>query len=356
MSDSALEFELVMQRSDGNETRGNLNPGDMDYTENARGYHMDNQGAHIQDWVNSLPAIKDVDRPSIDNLDMGLHGNASIVHDDAHNRHGHTRSITIIPDTFNGEDDWDQYISHFENCAELGHWTERERALTLAACLKGQARVFYSSLASRDGYNYGSLVARLEQRFGSAKQHIRWLSRLQSRERMPHESISAFGDDVRLMTQRAYPSLDSCAKEMLALQHFYNAMTAEMRFRLIDRGVKSISEAVELVERYEEVLGSNNYGGRQGDVVRSVGRTPRNQSTKSTVTLKSGFEEKLMAIVGRLERLEKRKYTHQDNKHSRNNVDTNCFRCNSPSHMYRNCPNRQGTDRPDTGLRDKPLF
>ena len=27
------------------------------------------------------------------------------------------RSISIKPETFNG-DDWDQYISHFENCAE----------------------------------------------------------------------------------------------------------------------------------------------------------------------------------------------------------------------------------------------
>ena len=109
----------------------------------------------------------------------------------------------ITPDTFKGDDDWEQYISHFEDCAELGNWSLKEKVLTLAAKLKGQARVFYSGLPSCDKRSYRLLVARLEQRFGSAMQHSRWMSRLQSRIRKQGESIAAFGDDLLLMAQKA---------------------------------------------------------------------------------------------------------------------------------------------------------
>ena len=62
---------------------------------------------------------------------------------DSHRNHDLFRSSVIItPDTYTGDDDWEQYISHFEDCAELGNWTEKEKVLTLAAKLKGQARVF----------------------------------------------------------------------------------------------------------------------------------------------------------------------------------------------------------------------
>ena len=31
----------------------------------------------------------------------------------------------IIPDEFTCEEDWDQYISYFEDCAELRQWSEK---------------------------------------------------------------------------------------------------------------------------------------------------------------------------------------------------------------------------------------
>ena len=86
------------------------------------------------------------------------------------NKCSHSK-VTIKPDTFTGEDDWEQYISHFDNCAELGGWSDRERVLTLAACLKGQARIFYAGLLQNDKQSYRLLVHKLEQRFGSARQH-----------------------------------------------------------------------------------------------------------------------------------------------------------------------------------------
>ena len=117
----------------------------------------------------------------------------------------------VTPETYNREDVWEQYISHFEDCAELGNWLEKEKVLTLAAKLKGQARMFYTSLPSSDKRSYRQLVARLEHRFGSARQQSRWMSKLPIRTRNPGETIAAFGDDLLLMAQKAYSNLDSDA-------------------------------------------------------------------------------------------------------------------------------------------------
>ncbi|MCG7877677.1 MAG: hypothetical protein N0C90_15270, partial [Candidatus Thiodiazotropha endolucinida] len=56
------------------------------------------------------------------------------------------------------------------------------------------------------------------------------------------------------MAQKAYTSLDTTAQEMLALQQFYKAVPLEMRCRIMDRDCTSIREAVDVVERYEELL------------------------------------------------------------------------------------------------------
>ena len=50
--------------------------------------------------------------------------------------------VHVRPEFFDGEGDLDQYISHFQNCADLGRWSETDKALTLSACLMGQVRAF----------------------------------------------------------------------------------------------------------------------------------------------------------------------------------------------------------------------
>jgi hypothetical protein len=43
--------------------------------------------------------------------------------------------------------DWEEYFSHFINCAQLGGWTNQDKMLGLSANLRGPARIFYLSLS-----------------------------------------------------------------------------------------------------------------------------------------------------------------------------------------------------------------
>ena len=283
------------------------------------------------------------------------------------------RPPVVTPDTYSGEDDWEQYISHFEDCAELGNWSEKEKVLTLAAKLKGQARVFYTSLPSSDKRSYWLLVARLEHRFGSARQQSRWMSKLQTRTRKPGESIAAFGDDLLLMEQKAYANLDSDAQEMLALQQFYQAVPLEMRCRIMDRDCTSISKAVNVVERYDDLM--NETTDRKRTITRAADMQyfdDSNQSTEGTDTANvNGYGWKnqrtesaashnqmpgmhndnafsnneqlsiaqtLWEVLECLNRLERHLERLQGNMQNTQRANKTCFICNSPDHFFRQCP------------------
>ncbi|KAH3730340.1 hypothetical protein DPMN_056323 [Dreissena polymorpha] len=74
----------------------------------------------------------------------------------------------------------------------------------------------YSSLPVAEKRSYKLLTNRLKQRFGSKRQQNRWLSKMQNRMRGKTETIAAFGDEIRLLSQKAYSTLDQEAQEMLA--------------------------------------------------------------------------------------------------------------------------------------------
>ena len=129
------------------------------------------------------------------------------------------RSLPVVkPEIYDGSSDWDSYFSHFTNCADLGRWTDEEKALTLASRLSGSARVFYLGLREPDRRIYRALVKKLTERFGSKKQQSRYITKFESRRRDAGEAVASFGDDIRLTAHRAYPGLDARAQESLALQ------------------------------------------------------------------------------------------------------------------------------------------
>ena len=254
-------------------------------------------------------------------------------------RNSRTSSIfSIKPEPFSGTEDWEEYISHFEICAELGHWKESEKVLALAASLRGPARTFYISLSSEEKRSYTALVRQLGQRFGSTRQQSRWLSRLESRKRLTGEPIAALADDLRQMSQRAYVNLDSRAQEALALNQLYKCISLEMKCRCIDRECQTVAQAVEIIERYEAIMGDQ---GRKS-TVRGVfshcdpERNLNNQQTEIDRTL----EKSIRLLTERLERLENTRFSRQGQNQSsnRNTGNKTCFICSAPDHFFRNCP------------------
>ncbi|KAH3795110.1 hypothetical protein DPMN_148655 [Dreissena polymorpha] len=73
------------------------------------------------------------------------------------------------PDSYDGTKCFEQYMSHFEDCAELSCWDYRTKVLILASSLRGAARNYYMSLSESKRREYETLTSNLSQRFGSSK-------------------------------------------------------------------------------------------------------------------------------------------------------------------------------------------
>ena len=247
-------------------------------------------------------------------------------------RYGPSRHLAVRPDDYEGSKDWDEYFSHFNNCAELGRWSTTDRALTLASCLKGAARTFYLGLKESDRSSFTRLVDKLRNRFGSDRQQSLYLAKFESRKRQPNETIAIFGDDLRLLAKRAYPKLDQLAQESIAVNQFYKSISLEMKCRCIDRDCCTIGEAVNVVERYETILGEDKK--RSGNV-----RATYNQKQKEEYSTDTA--EQIQEVLKRMERMEAQMLQQRGYRYSRNN--RGCFRCGAFDHFIKDCRQTEQT-------------
>lgn len=246
----------------------------------------------------------------------------------------------IKPEPYTGNEDWEEYQSHFEDCAELSRWDHRSKVLFLAASLKGLARTYYMSLDTHDKRSYSALVNKMKQRFGSSRHAIKWLNQLELRQRKPGESITALGDELRQLAKKAYRKLDSNAQETLALNQLYKLIPVDMKCRCIDHDCQSVQQAVEVIERYEAILGEAGQE-RKRNNVRAIDMKTEAQNADSSV---SNILKKLDARLEKLESLQlTQKIAGPGNPHWRPSTGSKskcCFHCSSPDHLIKSCPIR----------------
>jgi hypothetical protein len=165
------------------------------------------------------------------------------------------RPPRLNPERYDGSDDFDTYLEHFEVVGNLSGWSNKEKALTLAGCLQGQARRFYSSLSPYEKYNYKMLVYQLQQRFGGNSRHdAYWMTQFESRYRQAGETLAKFSDELLLLVRKAYPYLDENTQNHIALQQWYKSFCPEVRWRCQERNCRWIREAEEIADLYEAIM------------------------------------------------------------------------------------------------------
>lgn len=278
--------------------------------------------------------------------------------------------LLMKPSAYDGREDWDEYFSHFQDCAELGRWSDRTKLLLLAASLRGQARTFYMSLSGEDKQSYPHLVSKLNQRFGSTRNQNRWLSKLEMRKRLPGESIAVLGDDIRQMAQRAYHNLDCLAQEALALNQLYKVIPVEMKCRCIDKDCQTVADAVDVIERYESIMADSTDKKKMNVRAIECDEEKSRYLRKGNSDFLPGndsFASALKQLMTRIDRLEHNNTSQasQNDAPYQNKRTGNCYICDSPKHFMRSCPNRynyqmrpnKGNFKPSSGSQEngKPL-
>ncbi|KAH3746543.1 hypothetical protein DPMN_180951 [Dreissena polymorpha] len=107
-----------------------------------------------------------------------------------------------------------------------------------------------------------------------------------------------------------------------------------MRCRHMDKGCRTIREAVEVVESYEDIIGRSTTGAG-GSLIRGVienrkgsGNTGESQDVRSLEDIQCSIKR----IEQRLDALE------ASSPKSSGNSRRSCFTCGARDHFYRSCP------------------
>ena len=351
-SDSEIEFNRQHNDTEMEEDRPGTNIEELDQQQE---HDIHDRAASVLSSIDHIPEIEDDptqqprSRLTMESEYLGIpigphakgdiRGNAScsILHTSPH----------MKPPTYNGDEDWESYLNHFELCAMLGRWSYQDRVLYLAASLRGNAQVYYMTLMPAERPSYHTLVVKLGLRFSNARQQPMWISRLEARVRRQNESIAELGDDLRCMSQRAYSSLNNEAKEMLALNQLYKSVSPELKYKCISKNCTSVTQAVSIIELYEAILGEDS----AKNLVRQATAEPdRNLQAKESFSYNgddNNFQGILRQLQNCIEMLSRQcnTQTRGDQGPRDRNGQRLCYICFSPRHLQRDCPNREGNRR-----------
>jgi len=145
--------------------------------------------------------------------------------------------------TYDGSSNWLDYKAHFEVVAELNKWSYHEKGLYLAASLRGQAQGVFGNLGKTN--DYLTLVTALEERFAPPNQTELYRVQLRERRQKATESLSELGQDVRRLTNMAYPTAPADVRETLAKEQFIDSLiSSDLRIRVKQARPKNLNDAV----------------------------------------------------------------------------------------------------------------
>ena len=153
--------------------------------------------------------------------------------------------VLIKPATYDGKSSWLDYKSHFEACAELGHWSEDDKALYLAVSLRGQAQSILGDLAGGVPKKYNELITALNERFSPPNQMELHRAQLRERKQRASDSLPELGQSIKRLTNLAYPTAPLDVREKLAKEYFIDALTdSDIRLRIKQARPATLNDAI----------------------------------------------------------------------------------------------------------------
>ena len=194
------------------------------------------------------------------------------------------------PDKYDGEKvEWQDFIVHFETVATWNGWTDLEKGLQLATCLRGKAQKVLSELKPSQKSNYITLTSVLAKRFNPPHRENAFRAVLRQRRRLPKESLMDFGCEVSRLAQKAYPEFPYEALDQVSREQFVRGLSDVDMKRHVDlQNPSSLEEAISLATQFESFDIGEGHGpiAGRGETRPSKGRTAHVQAEEQPVNKK----------------------------------------------------------------------
>ena len=193
----------------------------------------------------------------------------------------------VLPDSFTGEAGWDEWITHFENVADVNGWSAAQKLKWIKVCLTGRAQKAFQRLPEASRSDYKEAKKALKARFEPESKKTRYQAEFQTRRKKKFEN---WADFVRLLADKAFPELQDEARERLALNSYLSQLDQpQVAFSVKQKRPESLDDAVTATLEMESY------------VIPKTAPVSSMQEEES-VTASVSTQDKLTSLVEKLER------------------------------------------------------
>ena len=149
----------------------------------------------------------------------------------------------------------DQFLERFQSLAEVNNLDPTKWALKLSLSLRGRAYEVYARLSPEERNNFDEVKRALLKQFEVSSENYRKKFRNTRKER--HETFKQFGNRLDLYltqwvkmsdTEQTYEGLS----QLMVMDQLREIMPSDTRRFVDEQGAKSLSEAIELADRFQE--------------------------------------------------------------------------------------------------------
>ena len=244
----------------------------------------------------------------------------------------------------------------------------------LAVSLRGQAQGVLGNLSEQSN-NFKALSTALQERFAPPNQTELYRCQLRDRRQKASESLAELAQDIRRLTNLAYPSAPHEVKETLSKEQFVDSLhSSDMRLKIKQARPMNLNDAVhhaielEAYYRAEQkrvtdkgILYSTTQPGSGSDEIKDLKETMLTMQNEFKALTKK-FEESIQHQNRRYDnntyqnyRTERpRQRYYYDNTRPDVRKRT-CFECGSESHFIQDCPKlNQQQHQPESNKTTQP--
>ena len=250
-----------------------------------------------------------------------------------------TNRPLVSPDTYSGDRNWTDWVEHFEAVAVVNGWDEPTKLLWLPVRLTGKAQTAWRRLVPEVKQNFRAAKDALQKRFEPESKRQLYVVEFQTRKRRPDEHWNDFGDELRILADKAFPGIDEKAKDLLSLERYLSELdNPKVAFAVRQRQPKTLDDAVSCTMEMESYLHQETKGSK----ISVVSDVPVEERETLMAMIHSLSER-----MGKLETSErpaqaragrKRPETYNSFQEPAASKDTIiCLKCGKEGHFARGC-------------------
>ena len=243
-------------------------------------------------------------------------------------------------------EEWDSWISHFEDCAVINGWSDERKAQFLAIRMRGTALLQLQGLATGVRENYTTLKGALRQKFVPKERIELHKAEFRARHRERDEKLPDLASSLRRLVSRAYPEAVLDLQDSLAKDQFIDALEdREIRMKLRESGPKTLDEAVSRALQIEAMYEAESRRGK-GRSVRVVQESSKSENSELLELIKQNTAA-MNQMVNFVQQQQQQQPSSEPKRNGRG-LGPNagrardlrfrlCFKCHKKGHFMADC-------------------